>query len=282
MELLMYSTHQARAVLLGVLYGDCIGAAYEGQPGPITGPITVRTSRYGHPAGRGTDDTECTIAVAEGIIQSRATGQDPTWCIADLLLDWFRSGPKDVGTTTAIGIRNYKLDHDPRAGLTTPDSIANGSLMRSAPFAFLGPTGPNAAVDSSLTTHAHPVVLACVRSYVGLLQKLLEEKIPNPDTLPGLDGLRGSLQIEQNPAKIHCPGIGYAPYALNLALWAASEAPSFEQGINTIVGLGGDTDTNAAICGAVLAARFGFPDHLIPPLDPHRVDQLTQLADRLT
>lgn len=56
---------RALDVLLGVLYGDCLGAAYEFQSGPLAGPITVGRSTFGHPAGRGTDDTETTIAVAQ-------------------------------------------------------------------------------------------------------------------------------------------------------------------------------------------------------------------------
>ncbi|MBA3369461.1 MAG: ADP-ribosylglycohydrolase family protein [Geodermatophilaceae bacterium] len=54
-------------MLLGVLYGDCLGAPYEFSSGPLTGPLQVGPSVFGHPAGHGTDDTETTIAVAQGL-----------------------------------------------------------------------------------------------------------------------------------------------------------------------------------------------------------------------
>ena len=38
-------------MLLGVLYGDCLGAPYEFSSGPLTGPLQVGPSVFGHPAG---------------------------------------------------------------------------------------------------------------------------------------------------------------------------------------------------------------------------------------
>jgi ADP-ribosyl-[dinitrogen reductase] hydrolase len=40
-------------------------------------------------------------------------------------------------------------------------------------------------------------------------------------------------------------------------LQVAAEAPGFEDGIRRVVALGGDTDTNAAVAGALLGATHG-------------------------
>jgi ADP-ribosylglycohydrolase len=58
-------------------------------------------------------------------------------------------------------------------------------------------------------------------------------------------------------------------FTAGLALQVAAERPAFEPGLRYVVGLGGDTDTNAAVAGALLGAihgRSGLPamwlDHL--------------------
>ena len=42
-----------------------------------------------------------------------------------------------------------------------------------------------------------------------------------------------------------------------MALRLAGEARPFEQGLRSVVALGGDTDTNAAVAGALLGALHG-------------------------
>lgn len=264
----MYTQTQATEVLLGVLYGDCLGAPYEFSFQPLQHEVKVGTSVFGHAPGRGTDDTETTIAVATGLTAQPYDGSSaPVFSIADRLLDWYDSRPLDIGGTTALGLRNYRETQNPVTGCDDVGSQANGSLMRSAPFAF-HPMGIELAVISSRTTHAHPMCLASVRMYVEMLKMLLNGK-KYPKTLKSDD-----------PEKIPGGG-GYVWYALQLAIWAATEAKSFESGIEAIVRLGGDTDTNGAICGAVLAARFGFPDHLLVELDPGRVSEMFDLGDGL-
>ena len=272
---------RARDVLLGVLYGDCLGAVYEFSTGPLTGPIAIGVSTFGHPAGRGTDDTETTVAVAQGLVDAAQNRESPTKAIADRLLAWFEGHPPDVGGTTANGLLSCRDTGNPRSGSTASNGIANGSLMRSAPFALISGDGADLAVDSSRTTHAHPEVLGCVRVYVWMLQSLLDGAHIDLDMIEevaGADlGLHPGLVLEEIP----CAGIGHAIYALDLAIWAATRAADFGNSMESIIRLGGDTDTNGAICGAVLAARFGFPEELGADLDHDRVRELSELAGNL-
>ncbi|MBO0810523.1 MAG: ADP-ribosylglycohydrolase family protein [Microlunatus sp.] len=272
---------RARDVLLGVLYGDCLGAPYEFRDGPLTGPIAVGPSTFGHPSGRGTDDTETTIAVAQGLINAARDHRSATEAIADRLLSWYQGNPPDVGGTTARGLIDFARNRNPRSGSTAPNSIANGSLMRSAPFALVIGDGTELAVDSSRTTHAHPDVLACVRTYLWVLQTVLDDERVDPAMINDVAGRDLDLHPGTDRAAIPFAGIGYAIYALDLAVWAATTATDFSGAIESIVRLGGDTDTNGAICGAVLAARFGFPDELAAKLDRSRVNELELLAGEL-
>ena len=51
--------------------------------------------------------------------------------------------------------------------------------------------------------------------------------------------------------------MGYTLKAMQVALWCAREATDFEEALVAVVSAGGDTDTNGAVAGAVLGARFG-------------------------
>ena len=50
----------------------------------------------------------------------------------------------------------------------------------------------------------------------------------------------------------------YTLRTLGAALWAYWHATSYKEGILKIVLSGGDADTNAAVAGAILGAKFGI------------------------
>ena len=52
--------------------------------------------------------------------------------------------------------------------------------------------------------------------------------------------------------------MGYTLRTLGAALWAYWHATSYKEGILKIVLSGGDADTNAAVAGAILGAKFGI------------------------
>jgi len=53
------------------------------------------------------------------------------------------------------------------------------------------------------------------------------------------------------------PDQGFCLFTAGLALRTAVTAPNYEEGIRAVGALGGDTDTNAAVAGALLGAREG-------------------------
>jgi hypothetical protein len=52
--------------------------------------------------------------------------------------------------------------------------------------------------------------------------------------------------------------MGYTLKTLAAGLWAYWHAKSFEEGLLAVVNAGGDADTNAAVAGAILGAKFGY------------------------
>ncbi len=80
--------------------------------------------------------------------------------------------------------------------------------------------------------------------------------------------------------------MGYTLLALQVGLIAYWRAASFEPTLSRIIEAGGDTDTNGAVAGALLGARFGL--EAIPPRWRDRITQIRagrtsmeSLADRL-
>ena len=53
------------------------------------------------------------------------------------------------------------------------------------------------------------------------------------------------------------PDQGFTLFTAGIGLQVAGEGRSFEEGLRHVVGLGGDTDTNAAVAGALLGALHG-------------------------
>ena len=51
--------------------------------------------------------------------------------------------------------------------------------------------------------------------------------------------------------------IGHTLLAMEVGLWAVATPLTLEDALIAVVGAGGDTDTNAAVAGAVLGARYG-------------------------
>ncbi|MCY4582663.1 MAG: ADP-ribosylglycohydrolase family protein [Chloroflexi bacterium] len=68
--------------------------------------------------------------------------------------------------------------------------------------------------------------------------------------------------------------MGFTLLALQAGLISLWQAPDFEHGLRAVFEAGGDTDTNGAVAGAVLGARFGIG--AIPQRGRDRIAELRQ------
>ena len=83
-------------VLLGLAAGDALGAGYELST-PPRGDARMKGGGLGHwEPGEWTDDTQMALCIAE----EAATGHLDPRAVAGRFLDWYRSGPADVGAQT--------------------------------------------------------------------------------------------------------------------------------------------------------------------------------------
>jgi ADP-ribosylglycohydrolase len=67
------------------------------------------------------------------------------------------------------------------------------------------------------------------------------------------------------------PDQGFTLFTAGIALQVAGEGRGFEEGLRHVVGHGGDTDTNAAVAGALLGAVNG-----VDAIPPEWLDRLVE------
>jgi ADP-ribosylglycohydrolase/fructose-1,6-bisphosphatase/inositol monophosphatase family enzyme len=258
---------RAQGCLLGQLAGDSLGSLVE-----FKGAAEI-ASLYGDGprrledggvwqtlAGQPTDDSEMALSLARAIVEGG--GFDAVRTI-EAYRRWYRSAPFDIGTTTRTALSGYVVG----------DSQANGSLMRASPlgiFAHALPADRAAALaraDSELT-HPHAVCRDAAAAFVVAVSHAVREGDgPEAAYAAALGWARDAgaarevvetLEAARHAAPV-CDGEsqGWVRIALQNAFHELVHAPSLEQGVVSSVRRGGDTDTNAAIAGALLGAVHG-------------------------
>jgi ADP-ribosyl-[dinitrogen reductase] hydrolase len=291
---------QFRGCLLGLACGDALGAPLEfldaddiaRKHGTVTemlggGWLNLRP-------GQVTDDTQMMLCIAESYVASAGFAPQD---IAERFLEWYRTGPLDIGNMTREACENLLYGYNfERAGYeawlaATEDSrLGNGSLMRCAPTGLfryhdeLHLIGESRVV-SGITHWDERCKLACVLLNLaishlmlvgaeGLLEELLEWIEPRNTVLGyalrAIPGLR--------PDELRTTG--FVIHTLQAALWTAIYVDSFEEGLTLVVNRGGDADTVGAVTGALLGARFGaeaIPPRWLEPLQYRsRIDTAAQ------
>lgn len=263
---------RAHGCLLGQLAGGNLGALAEFLDGDSValaetdGPRRLRDGGRWHIlAGQPTDDSELALGLGRAIVaRRRFDGEE----VGRAYRRWFDSAPFDVDASVQAALSGRPLE----------SSQANGSLMRASPLGIFGHTAsPEAAanlarLEASLT-HPHPV---CGDAGAALVVAI-SHAIRHGDgasaayqaarewaaAAKAVAPVREALEAAPDQAP-RCDGDtrGWAKIALQSAFHELLRAPSLEEGVVASVRRGGDTQTNAAVAGALLGAvhgRAGLP-----------------------
>lgn len=298
-----------RGALVGVLAGDALLAPYETWKAERVrkdlesrgGLVPFEYEDPWHPgnmfsAGRPTDDSDQTAALAESLIARDSLNEEDLFnrlrrVTFDHVSPLWEGKAVGAGTTTRNALRPKTYAESqarPREGAFP----SNGSLMRSAPLAlFFGSMG-NIDIPlierMSAVTHFHPIAHDCCAAYVGTLAALLEDeeglwwavakrcaRSENVHTI-----LHTLVEYPRDPEV--WPGRGAAELTLHVALWAFNVATDFRDGLTKVAMIGGDTDTYGAVAGGLLGAHYGIGG--IPPEWREALiggDKMEYLADQL-
>jgi ADP-ribosylglycohydrolase len=211
-------------------------------------------------AGQPTDDSEMALALARSI--EAAGAYDPRLAF-EAYQHWGASGPFDVGRTVSAALK----------GRPDEASQANGSLMRASPLGIFAHrrSARDAAelgrVESALT-HPHPVCGDSVAAFVVAVAHAIDQgdggeaahaaALDWARQAPAAGPVREALEAAVQSAP-RCDGAsqGWVLIALQNAFYELRHARTVEEGLARTVLRGGDTDTNAAIAGALLGAVHG-------------------------
>jgi len=277
---------RACGVLLAGAAGDALGAGYEFGPALPDDATVAMTGggAFDWSAGEWTDDTSMAIAIAE-VAASGADLRDPP--AQDRLVarwvEWAASAT-DVGTQTRYVLT--EVDGGGAAAAVaaawdlhqrTGRSGGNGSLMRTGPVALSYLDSPaalaSAARSISNLTHFDPeagdaCVLWCLAIRHAVHTGSLDVRV-GLDALP--DGRRSLWSQRLSDAEAARPRDfsrnGWVVEALQAAWCAIATTPTgrdhLRRALESAVRGGGDTDTVAAIAGALLGATYGAS--AVPP-----------------
>lgn len=258
---------KAQATLLGQVAGDSLGSLFEFKsPSEILSfyPNGVRELANGGTfntlAGQPTDDSEMAILLARSLADK---GEYSTSEVRRQYVFWIESNPFGCGNTIAGALH----------GRMNPDSQANGALMRVSPIGIFGvnygldKVAEWAEADAAIT-HPNPVCHQVNALYAMAITTAIRE---NPTALElyhqvqswatnrNVDKsvLQAIANAENQPPKDYMTQMGWVLIAFQNALFQLLHAPTLEEGVVDTVMRGGDTDTNAAITGALLGAMYG-------------------------
>jgi ADP-ribosylglycohydrolase len=300
---------RAAGVVLGGAIGDALGAGYEFAQPPLPAEVTMLPGTLtGAPAGYWTDDTAMAIAVLEvAAVKGTLVSAEALAAVGERFLEWYRSGPSDIGIHTSAVLSNARTGADLyRAARTAqsanPHSASNGSLMRTGPVALphLGDTArlTSAAAAVSNLTHVHTeAVEACTLWTLAVAESVSTGKLASPRVgLSFIGEARRDFweqkitEAEELDPLSFSPN-GYVVTALQAA-WSAIHATKdypnhFDAGLRQAVAIGNDTDTVAAIAGYLLGAAYGaaqMPSKWVEGLrgwpSPYEASDLVDMAHR--
>lgn len=274
---------RAQGCLLGQLTGDALGSMVEFMSaGAIRKKYPLGLREIGPSpvfdtlAGQPTDDSELALALARTLLQGGGFNDED---VAAAYGAWLQSGPFDVGGTIGVATRAI-LDADTRdAGkaqaardAANRASEANGALMRQSPLAVWGYALAPETLDGivrrdTVLTHPSRICQDASTAFIIALAAVIREGLGSEQAYTRAlewDGAHGAsptvtaaLRAARDGAPDYEANQGHVLIALQNAFYQALHAPTVEEGIVATVMSGGDTDTNAAIAGALLGALYG-------------------------
>ncbi len=100
-------------------------------------------------------------------------------------------------------------------------------------------------------------VAALVNGYPPALA--VEQALVGVGSRPGGEELEFLVEVAGSTRPVDGPDRGFCLYAAAVGLQAVLAEDGFEPSLRRVVALGGDTDTNAAVAGALLGAALGEP-----------------------
>ena len=237
--------------MLGAVVGDIVGSVYEFNE--IKTKDFPLFSEHCCP----TDDSMMTLAVASALVECE---KDYSKLAAETIKQMQLWGMKYPKAGYGSMFSDWLCSNNPQPY----NSFGNGSAMRVSPVVYFAKSLEEVKELSRIVTsvtHNHPEGIkgaeaTAVAAYMALHESKKEEifAVINAEYYPmnfTLDEIRADYEFNETCQET-------VPQSLK----AFFEATSFEDAIRNAISIGGDSDTIAAITGAVAGAYYGVPLHI--------------------
>lgn len=236
--------------MLGAIIGDIAGSRFEFNPtNDYNFELLSKQCAY-------TDDTICTVAVADAILNGEDYGST--------IHRWCRKYPNPKGSYGSSFQRWVASDN-----LTPYGSFGNGAAMRVSPVAWAFTDRETVLENAKSTaecTHNHPEGIKGAQTTALAIFLALETR-RNGMTLDveaiideciKFSGYNHDIRESAVRNKFDETCQGTVP----VALWIIRQSTSFEDAIRRAVSLGADADTLGAIVGSMAEAIWGIPQKI--------------------
>lgn len=270
--------------LLGMAVGDAIGLPPEGLSPQRAARMYPPPLRHHLILGRGmvSDDTDHACLTARALLLAGGDAEAFDRTLASSLRCWLAGLPAGVGFATLRAILKSCVGMGPeRSGVA---SAGNGPAMRSAIIGVVWGHAPDVMVEwvrrSTRLTHTDPKALQGAVAVALAAYQAASAPVTSPDDyLAALARLLGAgadefMSLAHRAAESAARGepvarfaesigsrrgiSGYILHTVPCVLQVYWRFPDdYAAGIEEIVRAGGDTDTAAAILGAIVGARVG-------------------------
>ena len=276
----------ALGAVIGAFIGDSMGSAVEFQQyvsnEDLNKALAMNGGIFGNGPGQVTDDSELAMCILNGIFRTL-----PNWdadSIADYYKSWVMSDPFDIGITTRNSFKELQI-HNQVKGLAriakesstklNGSSLSNGSFMRASPLAVYCRNMDEdflryIVTEDSSMTHSNPVIHETETLYILCISYLIQNPKDRANAIKKLidySERKCSKEAQmwirdtfnQGKAMPGCPNIGFSKIAFDHSFRELmKEVVEFDEAMKRVLLLGGDTDTNAAIVGAMIGAYVGY------------------------
>lgn len=245
--------------------------------------------------GSWTDDTDQMTMILDSLLE---TGGINVSDIARRFWNWaFVAHGEGMGMTTFKVFTYPDFISDPHnaANAIWEQSgyqvAANGGVMRTSVMGLWDFQNPeNIAANTEAVcriTHADPRCIGSCVIVTTLINELVKGREVNESLYHDILSIANQYDERIQPfielaiqaddiAELELDSehsMGYTLKTLAAGIWVLVHAPSYQQGITSVILEGGDADTNAAVAGALLGAKFGLsaiPRHWTDNLTWHR------------
>lgn len=300
------SISRALGAVIGSAVGDALGAPFEFGPEnafsarfPAPGHGGEMCGGGGWDPGEATDDTQMAVLVAESLLEHGGLELPDVF---RRFRRWAAAEPKDIGLQTEAVLSSGD-PWDLAAALhfqTNQRAAGNGALMRAAPSAvYFAPAGRDATMDAARRLSALTHGDRAAWEGTAILHELIRVALTGADPLSALPDTLTAVHPDHRGryATVLAPDWhpdqatefnGAVWPCLGSAVWALRTTTSYEEAVRTAIDLGGDTDTVAAVTGALAGAVHGVADiptrwteplHVPLPGFGGRILRATELAD---